>query len=111
MTVEHEIATKDDAPAGIDPSKVFPVYKSPHWIFCRYSDNTGGAVTSVRHEYMPMWKELVQMVPFTAWIYDGTNKVYAVSFNRTYTIIPKFKVVDTKGKIGTDTETKSIELN
>ena len=111
VTVEHEIATKDDAPAGIDPSKVFPVYKSPHWIYCRYSDNTGGAVTSVRHEYMPLWKELAQMVPFTAWIYDGTNKVYAISFNRTYTLIPKFKVVDTKGKIGTDTETKSIELN
>ena len=68
-------------------------------------------MTSVRHEYMPLWKELAQMVPFTAWIYDGTNKVYAISFNRTYTLIPKFKVVDTKGKIGTDTETKSIELN
>ncbi|MGM9804334.1 MAG: hypothetical protein ACI308_09185 [Muribaculaceae bacterium] len=111
ITVEHEIATKEDAPSSIDQNKVFPVYKAPHWIFCRYSDNTGGAVTSVRAEYMPMWKELIEMIPFTAWIYDSTNKVYTVAFLRSYTLYPQFKVVDTKGKIGTDTEAKSIELN
>ena len=111
VTVEHEIAKKEDAPSNIDPSKVYPVYKAPHWIFCRYSDNTGGAVTSVRAEYMPLWKELVQAVPFTAWIYDATNKVYNVAFSRTYTIRPKFRVIDTNGKVGTDTESKSIELN
>ena len=111
VTVEHEIATKADAPSGIAPEKIYPVYKAPHWIFCRYSDDTGGAVTSVRHEYMPLWKELAELVPFTSWIYDSSNKVYAISFNRAYSLKPKFKVVDTKGKIGTDTETKSIELN
>ena len=111
ITVEHEIAKKEDAPAGIAPEKIYPVYKSPHWIFCRYSDNTGGAITSVRHEYMPMWKELVQMIPFTGWIYDSSNQVYMVTFNRSYSLIPKFKAVDTKGKVGTDTGDKTIELN
>ena len=58
-----------------------------------------------------MWKELVQMIPFTGWIYDSSNQVDMVTFNRSYSLIPKFKVVDTKGKVGTDTEDKTIELN
>ena len=58
-----------------------------------------------------MWKELVEMIPFTAWIFDSSNQVYTVAFSRTYSLIPKFKVYDTKGKVGTDTETKTIELN
>ena len=51
------------------------------------------------------------MIPFTGWIYDSSNQVYMVTFNRSYSLIPKFKVVDTKGKVGTDTEDKTIELN
>lgn len=110
VKVEHEIATKDDAPQGIDPEKIYPVYKAPHWIFCRYSDDTGSAVTSVRHEYMPLWKELVEMVPFKAWIYNSADGNYTMEFKRTYYITPQFRVIDTNGKIGKDTDTKQIQL-
>ena len=110
VKVEHEIATKDDAPQGIDPEKIYPVYKAPHWIFCRYSDDTGSAVTSVRHEYMPLWKELVEMVPFKAWIYNSADGNYTMAFKRTYYITPQFRVIDTNGKIGKDTDTKQIQL-
>ena len=111
-TVENEVATVEEAVAkGIDPAQVYPVYKAPHWVFCRYSDNTGGAITSVRAEYMPMWKELVAMIPFESWIYNSAEKQYAVEYSCKYTIMPKFKVYDTNGKIGTDTESKTVELN
>lgn len=111
ITVENEVATIEEAVSlGIDPAKVYPVYKSPHWIFSRYSDNTGGAVTSVRAEYMPMWKELVALVPFEKWIYDSAEKQHAVDYTCKYTIVPKFKVFDTNGSVGTDTETKTVDL-
>lgn len=110
-TVEIEIATKEEAPEDVSQDKVFPVYKSPHWIFSRYSDNTGGAVTAVRAEYMPIWKALVEKVPFEAWIYNSSEKSYTVEFSRKYSIISQFRVVDSKGGVGKDTEYKTIELN
>ncbi len=111
VTVEHEVADTTDVPSSIDPAKVFPVYKAPHWVFSRYSDNTGGAVTSVRAEYMPMWKELIEQIPFEAWIYSSADQNYAVEFTRKYSIAVQFKVVDTNNNVGRDTENKSIELN
>lgn len=112
VTVEHEIATKEDAPSTISPDKVFPVYKAPHWVFCRYSDDVGAAVTSVRAEYMPMWKELVSQIPFEAWIYDSTEGQYSVEFSRTYTIIPQFRVIDTNGNVGkTTVEGKEVSVS
>ena len=111
VMVEKQIATKEEAPEGVSQDKVFPVYKAPHWIYSRYSDNTGGAVTAVRAEYMPMWKELVEMVPFEAWIYNSSDKNYAVEFSRKYAIVSQFRVVDSKGGVGKDTEYKTVELN
>lgn len=111
VMVEKQIATKEEAPEGVSQDKVFPVYKAPHWIYSRYSDNTGGAVTAVRAEYMPMWKELVEMVPFEAWIYNSSDKNYAVEFSRKHAIVSQFRVVDSKGGVGKDTEYKTIELN
>ena len=112
ITVEHEVATIEEATAlGIAAEKVYPVYKAPHWVFCRYSDDTGSAVTSVRAEYMPMWKELIQQIPFEAWIYNSTDACYAVEFSRKYAYITQFKVVDTKGGVGRDSEDKTVELN
>ena len=108
---EIEIATKEEAPETVSQDKVFEVYKSPHWIYSRYSDNTGGAVTSLRDEYRPMWQALVEMIPFESWIYNGTDKNYAVEFSRKYTIVSQFQVVDSKGGVGKDTEFKSVELN
>lgn len=110
-TVEIEIATKEEAPETVSQDKVFPVYKAPHWIFSRYSDNTGGAVTAVRAEYMPLWKELVEVVPFQAWIYNSTEKCYSVEFSRKHTMSVQFRVIDSVGGQGKDTDTKTVELN
>lgn len=104
----HEIATEADAPAGVN---TYAVYKSSPWVMCRYSDDTGGAISYVRHEYMPLWKALIETIPFEAWIYNSSDKVYTVAFSRKYNLVPQFKVVDTKGKVGTDTDPKSISLN
>ena len=111
VTIEHEIATKEDAPADIDPAKIYPVFKSPHWLYSRYSDNTGGAVTAIRAEYMPLWKELIEMVPFESWIYDSAGPNYAVEFSRKYSMEVQFRVIDSKGGVGKDTDVKTIELN
>lgn len=112
VTIEHEVATKEEAVAqGIAEDRIFDVYKAPHWVFCRYSDDVGAAVTSIRAAYMPLWKELVELIPFEAWIYNSSDQSYAVEFTRSYTIIPQFKVVDSNGKVGMDTEAKTIDLN
>ena len=112
VTKEVEVKTKEEAiNAGVSADQIYDVYDAPHWVFCRYSDNTGDAITSVRAEYMPMWKELVEAVPFESWIYNSAEKQYAVEYICKYTIVPKFKVYDTNGKVGTDTESKTVELN
>lgn len=103
-----EIATQDQAPAGIN---VYPVYKSSQWLFSRYSDDTGGKITTVRQQYMPYWKELISQIPFTSWIYDTSNKNYAVSFERKYFLEPEFRVYDTDGKVGVTTDNKEVTLN
>ena len=112
VTREIEVATKEEAiAAGIDESLIYDVYKSPHWLYCRYSDNTGGAITSLRDEYRPMWKDLVSMIPFESWIYNGPEKTYSVEFTRKYALNVVYKVIDTKGGIGKDSEVKTIDLN
>ena len=112
VSKEVEVATKEEAiQAGIKEELIYDVYKSPHWLYCRYSDNTGGAITSLREEYRPMWKELLQLIPFEAWIYNGPEKTYSVDFTRKYALEVQFKVIDTKGGIGRDTEVKTIDLN
>lgn len=114
-TEEVQLAKKEDAPEGVSQDKVFPVYKAPHWLYSRYSDNTGSAVTSMRPEYAPVWKALVEMIPFESWIYNSADQNYAVEFTRKYTIVSQFKVIDTKGGEGRDTddpmEFKTVELN
>ena len=109
--IEHEIATPADAPSTVDPAKIFAVYKSVPWVFTRYNDDTGTRVNSVRPEYMPFFKELLEQIPFTSWIYNTTDKNYSVDFTRRYVMVPYFRVYDKNGKMGTDTETKTIEIN
>lgn len=107
-TTIHEIAKAEDAPEGVN---AYEVYKSSPWVMCRYSNDTGSAITYVRHEYMPLWKSLIELIPFEDWIYNESDKIYTVDFSRKYNIIPQYKVIDTKGKVGTDTDSKSIDLN
>lgn len=108
---EIQIASPSEAPADVDPAKVFPVYKAPHWLYSRYSDNTGGAVTTMKEEYRPMWENLVKLIPFENWIYNSADQNYAVEFTRKYSIVSQFKVVDSEGGVGRDTDYKTVELN
>ena len=97
---------------GVDKSKVFPVFNAPHWLYCRYSDNTGGAVTSMKEEYRQVWRALLEnYITFEDWIYNGADQNYAVEFTRKYTIVSQFKVIDSKGGVGRDTDLKYVELN
>ena len=87
------------------------MYQSCAWVYSRYSDDTGGRITSVRKEYMPYWKDLISQIPFQDWIFNqGTNK-YTIVFTRSYILYPVFQVYDETGKMGKDTETKAINLN
>lgn len=108
VKTEHEIATPEQAPAGVN---VYEVYKSSDWVFCRYSDDTGGRITSIRKQYMPYWKELIEQIPFKDWIYNSSDKNYSINFTRNYILYPTFRVFDESGKMGKDTETKQISLN
>ncbi len=108
VLVYHEIAAETDAPQGVN---VYPVYKSSPWLFSRYSDDTGGKITTVRTQYMPYWKELISQIPFTDWIYNTADKNYAVSFNRQYYLEPDFRVYDTEGKVGITSDNKEVTLN
>ncbi len=108
VTVYHEIATQDQAPEGVN---VFPVYKSAPWVFSRYSDDTGGTINAVRSSWMPFFVELLQSIPFTGWIYDSSNLNYAVSYSRSYFLMPSFRAYDESGKYGETTDNKEISLN
>ena len=108
VKTEHEIETVEQAPAGVN---VYEVYKSSPWVYSRYSDDTGGRITSIRKQYMPYWKELIEQIPFKDWIYNSGDKNYSVNFTRNYILYPTFRVFDENGKMGKDTETKQISLN
>lgn len=110
-TVYHEVALD----AATDPSKTYyDVYSASPWVFCRYDDNTGGVVTAVRDEYMPIFKDLISLIPFTDWIYKSSDKTYNVDFARSYRLNLVYKVIDTDGNVGYTTGEsgiKQIELN
>ena len=106
--IYHEIAQESEAPAGVN---VQPVYKSAFWLFSRYSDDTGGKITTVRRQYMPYFKSMLETIPFTSWIYNTSDKAYTVNFNRTYYLEPQFRVYDTDGKVGVTTDNKEVTLN
>jgi hypothetical protein len=106
--VYHEITSESEAPSGVN---VQPVYKSAFWLFSRYSDDTGGKITTVRRQYMPYFKSMLETIPFTSWIYNTADKAYTVNFNRTYFLEPQFRVYDTDGKVGVTTDNKEVTLN
>lgn len=79
------------APEGV---QVYPVYKSCEWVFCRYDDNTGGLKTSVRSEWLPKFRTLIEAIPFRDWIYDSSNGVYKIEFTRNYSLEAQFRSYD-----------------
>lgn len=108
VATPHEVPTLEDVPAEYTG---YEVYESSPWVFCRYSDDTGGAIYSIREAYKPFFKELMEQIPFEDWIFNSVDNVYSVEFSRSYTLIPQFKVVDTNGKIGMATDEKTVQLN
>lgn len=89
----------------------YKVYESSPWVFCRYDDNRGEVIATVRGNYMPVFRDLIALIPFTDWIYNSADKVYNVTFDRKYSLGVVFKVVDTVGNVGYTTEVKEVSLN
>lgn len=79
------------APEG---TVVYPVYKSCEWVFCRYDDNSGSIVSTVRSEWLPKFRTLIEKIPFREWIYDSSNRVYKVEFTRNYSLEAQFRSYD-----------------
>ena len=109
--ITREIEVPLDGTGAPEGASLYDVYDSAPWVFCRYSDDKGTILYSVRPQYMPVMKNLLEQITFEEWIYDNANKNYAISFNRSYKLYPTFKVYDDNGKVGYDTEKLEIELN
>lgn len=107
-TIVHEVAKDAEQQAGIN---YYPVYKSAPWVFCRYNDDLGAIISTVRAEYMPAFAELLRSVKFEEWIYDSTNKVYKVEFTRSYSLQSQFRVYDTDGEEGIAGDVRTISIN
>lgn len=114
--VVYEIA-KDAPKADNDgnmiyqDNKCYAVYKSAPWIFCRYNDDLGAIISTVRAKYMPAFVELLGSIKFPEWIYDSANKAYKVDFTRKYTLDAQFRVYDTDGEEGIANDIRTIEIN
>lgn len=108
VAVYREVPVDFVAPDGV---QLYDVYESSPWLFCRYDDNVGGIVTTVRGNYMPVFKDLISLIPFTDWIYDSVEQQYAVSFSRKFQLGVTFKVFDTDGNIGYTTDPFTVYLN
>lgn len=90
---------------------VYPVYDSAAWVFCRYNDDLGSIISTVRAEYMAAFKELLTTITFPEWIFDSTNKVYKVDFSRKYSLQSQFRVYDSEGEEGVASDVREISIN
>ncbi|MDE6266578.1 MAG: hypothetical protein K2M07_04415 [Muribaculaceae bacterium] len=107
VTVVHEVPLD-----YVNPDvNLYPVYSSSPWLFCRYDDEVGAIINSVRAAYMPAFKELVQQISFQDWIYDSSNQCYSVTFARTYSLESTFHVIDTEGNRGKAADIRVISIN
>lgn len=89
----------------------YPVYKAADWVFCRYDDNAGAIVSTVRTEWLPKFRTLLESIPFEDWIYDSANACYKVDFARKYTLKAQFRVYDTEGNEGRAYDVLDISIN
>lgn len=115
-TVVHQIGINDvtvaeDGTLTYKGFPCYPVYDAAAWVFCRYDDDLGKIVTTVRAKYMPAFKELLQSIKFEEWIYDSANKVYKVEFSRKYSLDAQFRVYDTDGEEGVANDVRVISVN
>lgn len=107
-TIVHEIAKDAPQTEGIN---YYPVYKSAPWVFCRYNDDLGAIISTVRAQYMPAFKELLGSISFDEWIFDSSNKVYKVDFSRKYVLQSQFRVYDSAGEEGIASDVREISIN
>lgn len=107
------ITTDDNNRLQYNGNYIYPVYDAAPWVFCRYDDDLGQIISTVRAQYMPAFKELLQSIAFEEWIFDSANKVYKVDFNRKYSLDVQFRVYDTDGEegIANPSEVKEISIN
>jgi hypothetical protein len=108
-SVVNEISI--EANKTFDSAPTYPVYKSAEWLFCRYDDNAGSIVTSVRSEWLPKFRALLEQIPFKDWIYDTSNNCYKVDFSRSYSLNAQFRVYDSKGNEGKAYDIHTISIN
>lgn len=107
-SIVHEVAKDAVQQEGIN---YYPVYKSAPWVFCRYNDDLGAIISTVRAKYMPAFVELLNTITFDQWIYDSANKVYKVDFSRKYSLQSQFRVYDTEGEEGIASDIREIAIN
>lgn len=114
--VVHEIA-KDAPTAGedgrltYDGYSCYPVYDAAPWVFCRYDDDLGAIISTVRAAYIPAFRELLAQITFPEWIYDTTEKAYFVEYSRAYKLSSQFRVYDTDGEEGIANDVREISIN
>lgn len=106
--IVHEVAKDATQQEGIN---YYPVYKSAPWVFCRYNDDLGAIISTVRAEYMPAFVDLLKTITFEQWIFDSANKVYKVDFARNYSLHAQYRVYDTDGEEGISADTREISIN
>lgn len=104
----HEVAKDVQKKEGIN---YYPVYDSAEWVFCRYDDDLGAIISTVRSAYIPAFKDLLASITFDQWIYDSANKVYKVEFSRKYSLEAQFRVYDSNGEEGIANDVRTISIN
>ena len=109
--VAVEISIAEGEAWNDDNTPVYPVYASAEWLFCRYDDNAGAIVTSVRSEWLPKFSQLLSNIPFQDWIYDSANSCYKVDFSRNYNLNAVFRVFDNNGEQGQAYDVLTININ
>lgn len=115
-TIVHEIAKDAPSPdeSGVlmyNGARCYPIYESAPWVFCRYDDDQGTILSTVRPEYIPAFRELLGGIPFESWIYDSAERVYSVEFSRNYKLDAEFRVYDTDGEEGIASDRREISIN
>ncbi len=110
--IAKEAATPDESGQMMyNGNPCYPVYASAPWVFCRYNDDLGAIVNSVRPAYMAAFKELLTLISFPEWIYDSSNQAYKIDFSRKYSLNCQFRVYDTDGEEGIANDIRVITVN
>lgn len=85
-------------------------YDSAPWVLCRYDDDQGAIVSTVRAEYIPAFAKLLEVITFDQWIENGKDG-YAISFDRKYSLNAQFRVIDNAGNVGIAYDKHTVTIN